>query len=88
MSGNNNNKVTSSCPCRVFSGTEKQSALFSGNTNQPTFMITDWGILSTRVKNAHYFKTKRIVSNNIPLNTLGKREGAPGGSGAPPRNSF
>lgn len=57
--------------------------------NQPTFMVTNAGLLTTLVNNSRYTGTKRIVpSESATLNAFGKREGAPGGSGAPPRNTF
>ena len=82
-------QLPSACPCPVFSGTEKNASFFSGTMNQPTFMVTNAGLLTTLVKTSKYVGTKRIVpSESITLNAFGKREGAPGGSGAPPRNMF
>lgn len=80
---------STNCPCRVFSGTEKEAGFFSGTMNQPTFMVTNAGLLSTFVNTSRYVGTKRIVpSESATLNAFGRREGAPGGSGAPPRNTF
>jgi hypothetical protein len=80
---------STNCQCRVLSGTEKQASFFSGTMNQPTFMVTNAGLLSTLVNVSRYVGTKRIVpSEPASLNAFGKREGAPGGSGAPPRNIF
>lgn len=80
---------STNCPCRVLSGTEKEAGFFSGTMNQPTFMVTNAGLLSTLVNTSRYVGTKRIVpSESATLNAFGRREGAPGGSGAPPRNTF
>lgn len=83
------NLRSTNCPCRVFSGTEKEAGFFSGTMNQPTFMVTNAGLITTIVNASRYVGTKRIVpSESATLNAFGRREGTPGGSGAPPKNTF
>ena len=80
---------STNCPCHVFSGTEKEAGFFSGTMNQPTFMVTNAGLITSIVNSSRYTGAKRIVpSESVQLNAFGKRAGAPGGSGAPPRNTF
>jgi hypothetical protein len=76
---------TSNCPCPVYPG--GLGGGFGGNMNQPTFMLTSWGQLSTSVRIARWTGTNRVVET-VDLNAFGSRHGAPLGSGGPPRNKF
>lgn len=70
------------------SGIEKNANLFSGNTNRPGFLITNPFILSTIIRTARYANAGKTVFSKKQVNQFGRWEGAPGGSGSPPKNSF
>lgn len=77
------------CDCNTTkNGTTKNANFFSGNTNKPEFLITDPFLLSQLVRTAHFSNSGKTVFANKTLNAYGRWEGAPGGSGAPPRNTF
>ena len=77
------------CRCNTTkNGTTKQANFFSGSTNKPQFLITNPYLLSTLVRTARYANAGKTVFANRSLNAYGRWEGAPGGSGSPPRNTF
>ena len=77
------------CICNTTkNGTTKNANFFNGNTNKPTFLVTDPFLLSTLVRTARFSNAGKTVFANRQLNALGRWEGAPGGSGSPPRNTF
>ena len=89
-SRNNNYK----CACVErdnFSSTTKGANFFNGNTNQPTFLVTNVFLASSQIRTATNFSfsgaTKvRFAKKN--LNAFGKWYGSPMGSGSPPKNQF
>jgi len=87
----NSNKNKYKCPCNnTTDGTTKNANFFSGNTNMPTFLITDPFLYATLVRTAHYQNAgkTRFINKSLQINSFGKWEGAPGGSGSPPKNQF
>mgnify|MGYP001205455993 CR=1 FL=1 len=77
------------CKCNTTkNGTTKNANLFSGNTNKPTFLVTDPFLLSTIVRTSRFSNGGKTVFANRPVNYFGSWTGAPGGSGSPPRNTF
>lgn len=83
----NHPKYRCNCPTTK-NGTTKQGNFFNGNTNRPGFLVTDPFILSQYVRIALLRKGGNTVFANKTLNAYGRWEGAPGGSGAPPKNTF
>ena len=80
-------KYRCSCPSTK-NGTIKQANFFSGNTNSPAFNVTNPFILSQLIRTASFAKRGKTVFASKNLNDYGRWEGALGGSGAPPRNTF
>lgn len=77
------------CDCNnTMNGTTKQANWFNGDNNKPEFLITDPFLLSQLVRTAHFTKSGKTVFASKNLNAYGRWEGAPGGSGAPLRNTF
>jgi hypothetical protein len=77
------------CQCiTTKNGTTKQANFFTGNTNQPQFLVTEPYLLSTLVRTARFTNAGKTVFANRTLNAYGRWEGAPGGSGSSPRNTF
>lgn len=77
------------CNCySTTNGTTKQANFFSGSTNKPEFLVTDPFLLSQLVRTSHFSNSGKTVFASKNLNAYGRWEGAPGGSGAPPRNTF
>ena len=77
------------CHCNnTKNGTTKNANFFSGTTNTPGFLITDPFLLSTIVRTSRFSNAGKTVFANRSLNVFGQWEGAPGGSGSPPRNNF
>ena len=78
----NRNLVNCKCKNPVFSINNKQ---FSGNTNDSSKTNAMRYSEITRVRNSRYGSIRYI---NTDINAFGYYSGGPGGSGAPPRNSF
>lgn len=77
------------CKCNTTkNGTTKNAHFFSGNTNKPGFLITNPYLISTLVRTASLKNSGKTVFANRSLNAYGRWEGAPGGSGCPPKNRF
>lgn len=77
------------CNCNTTTnGNTKQANFFSGSNNKPEFLVTDPFILAQIVRTASLRHAGKTVFANKTLNAYGRWEGAPGGSGAPPKNIF
>ena len=80
-----------SCDCGKFnlSSTTKNANWFNGNSNRPTFLITNSFLVSTQVRTSKYQTgATKIQFSNKYVNAFGKWQGAPGGSGMPLKNRF
>jgi len=88
---NVNNIKKYSCDCGKFnlSSTTKNANWFNGNSNQPTFLITNPFLVSTQIQTSKYQTgSTKVQFSNKNINAFGKWPGAPGGSGMPPKNRF
>lgn len=89
----NHTQPTKKYKCECFnstSGTTKNANFFNGNTNQPGYLVTEPFLYSTLVRTSHNQNAGKTVFQNMSnkMNAFGRWEGAPGGSGQPPKNSF
>lgn len=67
---------------------QKQGGLFSGNTNQPNFMAVNAYAYSNIINYASRRKATKTIFLSKELNSFGKYQGAPGGSGTKLTNKF
>lgn len=82
---------TYKCPCFTStSGTTKNANLFSGTNNTPSYLVTNPFLYSTLVNTSKYQNAGKIAFVNMSqeINSFGRWQGAPGGSGKPPTNYF
>lgn len=87
----NKNPHTYKCACFTStSGTIKNANLFSGTTNNPSYLVTNAFLYSTLVNTSRYQNVGKVAFKNMSqeLNAFGRWQGAPGGSGKPPSNQF
>ena len=67
----------------------KNPMLFSGNTNNPGSLLSPGMVCSRNINSVVIWRhgwTPNIINSEI--NHFGRRVGAPGGYGSPPRNLF